>query len=218
MQNAPVCRLRNQFLPLGYEAFCHLSSYFMFPKRIHSLPHSSFLRENQIQVKTRTLIALSSIMQAQIYLFDSSTEGKANEMLEFILSSYILCVWAAVWTWLSQLFNHIFASLSETCWGCSDSWQKLHLTGKKKTDCERRFFVPSKAQILPHSSTHSARTTNIILHCFDWISQGLNALLKITFPYWLLWLSDSLELGRFHYCSFYFLFYFIFIGGHSRRM
>lgn len=138
MQNAPVCRLRNQFLPLGYEAFCHLSSYFMFPKRIHSLPHSSFLRENQIQVKTRTLIALSSIMQAQIYLFDSSTEGKANEMSEFILSSYILCVWAAVWTWLSQLFiislpacqKHVEAVLIA---GRNCTWQE-----RKKTDCERR--------------------------------------------------------------------------------
>lgn len=47
MQIIPVCRLRNQFLPFGYEAFCDLSSYFMFPKRIHSLPHSSFLRENK---------------------------------------------------------------------------------------------------------------------------------------------------------------------------
>lgn len=144
MQNAPVCRLRNQFLPLGYEAFCHLSSYFMFPKRIHSLPHSSFLRENQIQVKTRTLIALSSIMQAQIYLFDSSTEGKANEMLEFILSSYILCVWAAVWTWLSQLFiislpacqKHVEAVLIA---GRNCTWQE-----RKKLTVKGVFLFPAK--------------------------------------------------------------------------
>ena len=45
MQHSPVCRLRNQFLPFGNETFCHLSSKLVFPKRIHNLPHSSFLQE-----------------------------------------------------------------------------------------------------------------------------------------------------------------------------
>lgn len=48
--DVPVCRLRNQFLPFGYEAFRHLSSYFMFPKRVHSLSHSSFLQENKTKI------------------------------------------------------------------------------------------------------------------------------------------------------------------------
>lgn len=67
MQNTPVCRLRNQFLPFGYEAFGHISSYFMFPKRIHSLPHSSFLRENKTKWKHEH--------RAQIYRFKPTTEG-----------------------------------------------------------------------------------------------------------------------------------------------
>lgn len=45
-ENIPFCRLRNQFLPLCNQVFRQFPSHFMFPKRVHSFPHSGFLQKN----------------------------------------------------------------------------------------------------------------------------------------------------------------------------
>lgn len=71
MQNAPVW-LWNQFLPLCNQAFSHFTSYFMFPKRVHSFSHSGFLQEKQKK---------GNMDQRQ-------TEGKVNRMFVFFDQKY----------------------------------------------------------------------------------------------------------------------------------
>lgn len=168
MQNVPVCRLRNQFLPFGYEAFCDLSSYFMFPKRIHSLPHSSFLRENETKWKHGHN--------------DLSQQSKSLtlEVSDILLYFTPVCVFTFTAVIVSLPASAEWSDWSETCRGCADNCHKVAPGENEKADRARHFCS--------HICTTSLLEAAHYNHClilFLLEESGIKYLLKSTFPNWL---------------------------------